>query len=130
MTYAATSAVHLFALIASYGFRGPTNEEYSENTHTTQPYLDVGYFGIFPVLAAARIMLTPILMWSNTVRRYKAQAIIICWDLLASLVFRAMSDKWAPDCLPSLAMCNKSPNYLPAPAIGDAPRVLQQMPLL
>jgi hypothetical protein len=100
MKYAASSAVHLFTLIVTYGFRGLTNEEYSENTQTTQPYLDVDYFGICPILVAAGIMLTPILMWSTTVRRYKAQAIIVCWGLLmisgliASLVvvFRAMSD--------------------------------------
>lgn len=64
MSYAAVSAVHIIILTVRKQFTDP----------------DV--FGIFPLLSTSGIMLTPILMWSTTVRKNRAQAVIIYWGIL------------------------------------------------
>lgn len=47
--------------------------------------MDLDLLGIFPILTASGIMLTPILMWSSTVRRHHAQGVIVCWGALVIL---------------------------------------------
>ncbi|KFY79006.1 hypothetical protein V499_01956 [Pseudogymnoascus sp. VKM F-103] len=78
MTYAAVSAVHLFALVGSFGFSDPGGWD----PESAKAYMDLDILGIFPILTASGIMLTPILMWSTTVRRHNAQAVIVCWGAL------------------------------------------------
>ncbi|KFX92083.1 hypothetical protein O988_07435 [Pseudogymnoascus sp. VKM F-3808] len=84
MTYSAVSAVHLFALVGSFGFKDPG----VLSTESNKDYVDLDIFGIFPILTAAGIMLTPILMWSNTVRKHHAQPVIVCWG---ALIFVALA---------------------------------------
>ncbi|KFZ23728.1 hypothetical protein V502_01793 [Pseudogymnoascus sp. VKM F-4520 (FW-2644)] len=84
MTYAAVSAVHLFALVGSFHFKNPGGW----NPESAKEYMDIDILGIFPILTASGIMLTPILMWSNTVRRHHAQAVIVCWG---ALIFLALA---------------------------------------
>ncbi|OBT63728.1 hypothetical protein VE03_06164 [Pseudogymnoascus sp. 23342-1-I1] len=84
MTYAAVSAVHLFALVGTFGFKDPGGW----NPDSSKDYMDLDLLGIFPILTASGIMLTPILMWSNTVRRHHAQPVIVCWG---ALVFVALA---------------------------------------
>ncbi|KAL8702584.1 MAG: hypothetical protein Q9201_004243 [Fulgogasparrea decipioides] len=65
MTYAASTAVHSFAL------------QNKGTTHASD-YGDLDLEGIFPILEAGCIMLTPILNWSNEIR-LQTRIIIVCW---------------------------------------------------
>jgi hypothetical protein len=78
MTYAAVSAVHLFALATNYGFAGSETGD----KNSSKDYADIDIFATFPILSAAAIMLSPILMWSTSVRKHHAQAVIIYWGIL------------------------------------------------
>ncbi|KAF4629371.1 hypothetical protein G7Y89_g8776 [Cudoniella acicularis] len=121
MTYSATAAIHLLALVTNFqwGSEGGGLSRFNEtgwNSETSKPFGDVDFFGIFPILTASGIMLTPILMWSTTVREYRAQSIIIYWGILifagliCSLytVLRGASF----DIIPSFASCTKSEECL------------------
>ncbi|KFY19875.1 hypothetical protein V491_04150 [Pseudogymnoascus sp. VKM F-3775] len=84
MTYAAVSAVHLFALVGSFRFLDPGYWD----GDSTKDYMEIDLLGIFPILTASGIMLTPILMWSSSVRKHHAQAVIVCWG---ALIFIALA---------------------------------------
>lgn len=84
MTYAAISAVHFFALIGSFQFLNPGYWD----GESTKEFMDLDIMGIFPILTASGIMLTPILMWSSSVRKHHAQAVIVSWG---ALIFVAMA---------------------------------------
>ncbi|KAF2088809.1 hypothetical protein K490DRAFT_64022 [Saccharata proteae CBS 121410] len=82
MTYAATSAIHLFILLAKYRF-DPLNELFSvTDAESATKYGDPDIFGIFPILAFSAVMVTPVLNWSSTVRKSKAQPVVIYWGIL------------------------------------------------
>lgn len=112
MTYAATSAVHLFAILSAFRFGDPSK---SYNLDTSVPYGDLDIFGIWPILVAAGLMLTPILNWSTTVRKHKAQSVIIWWGVLvfAALVptLIYLPQNWQLNILPSFATCTKADEY-------------------
>ena len=80
--YAAFAAVHLFTLLS---FAQPNASEIpgfdSGNQDTSAGHADPDIFAISPVLAVAVIMLTSILNFSTSIRRHKAQAIVIHWGL-------------------------------------------------
>ncbi|KFY14814.1 hypothetical protein V492_02399 [Pseudogymnoascus sp. VKM F-4246] len=116
MTYAAVSAIHLFALVGSFRFLNPGYWDWGSG----QDFMDLDLLGIFPILTASGIMLTPILMWSNTVRKHKAQAVVVCWG---ALIFVALSaclyiimrgvgltkgGEMALNTVPSFALCLRS----------------------
>ncbi|KAL5346455.1 hypothetical protein ACLOAV_008726 [Pseudogymnoascus australis] len=84
MTYAAVSAVHFFALVGSFQFLNPGYWD----GESAKEFMDLDLLGIFPILTASGIMLTPILMWSSTVRKHHAQAVIVCWG---ALIFIALA---------------------------------------
>ncbi|KFY32624.1 hypothetical protein V493_00022 [Pseudogymnoascus sp. VKM F-4281 (FW-2241)] len=84
MTYATVSAIHLFALVGSFRFNDPGGW----NPDSAKEYMDLDLSGIFPILTASGIMLTPILMWSTSVRKHHAQAVIVCWG---ALIFIALA---------------------------------------
>lgn len=84
MTYAAVSAVHFFALIGFFQFLNPGYWD----GESTKEFMDLDIMGIFPILTASGIMLTPILMWSSSVRKHHAQAVIVCWG---ALIFVALA---------------------------------------
>ena len=56
---------------------------------------DADLVGIYPVLVAGCIMLTPILNWSTTVRKNKAGAIIVYWGCLMFAALIATLSKLA-----------------------------------
>src|SRR2546423_15209886 len=66
MTYAAVSAVHMLALVTNFGFGTPDDPQ-GWNIQSSAAYGDVDVFGIYPILSAAAILLTPILNWSVSV---------------------------------------------------------------
>ncbi|OBT71254.1 hypothetical protein VF21_09484 [Pseudogymnoascus sp. 05NY08] len=120
MTYAAVSAVHLFTLVGLFRFRDPGGWD----PESTKEYMDLDLFGIFPILTASGIMLTPILMWSNTVRKHHAQAVIVCWG---ALIFVALATclgvmmrgygitgggTMVVNTLPSFALCEGTPDCI------------------
>lgn len=116
MVYAATSAVHLFALITLYRFGdppGPLGLYWDKNS--SQAFGDVDLFGITAILAAAGVMLAPILNWSTSVRTHESQAVIVYWGIL---IFAALTPAviyqarwywidWDFNTLPSFAACPK-----------------------
>jgi hypothetical protein len=113
VVYAATSAVHLFVLVARFGF---SSDPPALNTNSAQAYADIDFIGILPNLTASAIMLTPILLWSTTVRKYEAQAIIIWWGCigfaaLACLLYNINHNGFELDTLNSFAICAN--DYIP-----------------
>ncbi|KAE8443917.1 hypothetical protein EG329_001227 [Mollisiaceae sp. DMI_Dod_QoI] len=85
MTYAAVSAIHLFTLVGYFRF---SETEPSPNTNSATEFADVDFVGILPNLTASAIMLTPILLWSTTVRKNEAQSIVVWWGVL---IFAALA---------------------------------------
>jgi len=119
MAYAALAAIHLFVLLGKYAFMAmpiPTWYDvwYFGNTESSKAYGDVDFYGIVPVLAAAGIMLGPILNWSTTFRKHKARSVILYWGaiiivaLLAAIVclFRGLE----VNTLPSFVSCEWTPD--------------------
>jgi hypothetical protein len=112
MTYSALAAVHLFVLLTWYRFKSyswPFLADSSENTNSSVQYGDVDYYGIFPIITATVVMLTPILTWSSTIRTHEARVVMVYWALL---IFAAMiptiyffQHPWSPDLLESFAYC-------------------------
>ncbi|KAF2814957.1 uncharacterized protein BDZ99DRAFT_458915 [Mytilinidion resinicola] len=110
MTYSATAVIHVFALLAQYRFNtGPGD------ANSAKEYGDVDLLAIFPILAAAGIMLAPILNWSTTIRRHRAQAIIIWWGILifvglvpAWIYMYGWGEKFDLDTLESFAACPRT----------------------
>lgn len=45
-------------------------------------YGDADLVGIFPIIVAGCIMLTPILNWSTMIRKHHAQAVVLYWGFL------------------------------------------------
>lgn len=82
MTYSATTAVHALALVSQFGWTlGPVNLK------SSQPFGDLDIQAIYPILTASLIMITPILNWSTSVRRDKAQIIIVLWGILTLMAW-------------------------------------------
>jgi hypothetical protein len=90
MTYAAVSAVHMLALVTNFDFGTPDDPK-GWNINSSKAYGDVDVFGIYPILSAAAIMLTPILNWSVSVRANEAQMVVVYWG---ALVFAALVPAW------------------------------------
>ncbi|KKY17203.1 hypothetical protein UCRPC4_g05696 [Phaeomoniella chlamydospora] len=90
MSYSATAAVHVLALVTNFGY-GHSSRLYLFNPETAKPYGDLDVFGCYPVLAAAAIMVTPILNWSITIRNSRAQPVVIMW---AVLILAALIPAW------------------------------------
>ncbi|PVH97755.1 hypothetical protein DM02DRAFT_616303 [Periconia macrospinosa] len=77
MTYSATTAVHGLALLTQFGWHtGRPNME------SSQQFGDPDIYGVYTILTAALVVATPILNWSTSVRRDKAQTIVVLWGLL------------------------------------------------
>jgi hypothetical protein len=92
MTYAAVSAVHMLALVTNFDFGTPQSDlPKGWNINSSKGYGDVDVFGIYPILSAAAIMLTPILNWSVSVRANEAQMVVVYWG---ALVFAALVPAW------------------------------------
>lgn len=113
MTYSALAAIHLFVLLTWYRWGYPPGENtYGEwDSNSSILYGDIDYYGIFPVLTATAVMLTPILTWSSTIRTHEARVVIIYWALL---IFVAMIptiylwvnyDSWTLNIFESFAYC-------------------------
>ncbi|CZR58194.1 uncharacterized protein PAC_08085 [Phialocephala subalpina] len=106
MTYAAVSAVHLFALSSRFSF----NADAESSTTSAQPFADIDFVGILPNLTASAIMLTPILLWSTTVRKNDAQSIVVWWGILIFAALVCLLVNWNSfnlDSLESFAICAK-----------------------
>jgi hypothetical protein len=78
MTYAATVAVHALALLTQFQWRKMNRN----NMESSQSYGDIDIVGAQAILTAALIMTTPILNWSTSIRRDKAQVVVVLWGLL------------------------------------------------
>ncbi|KAK2803546.1 hypothetical protein FQN50_006981 [Emmonsiellopsis sp. PD_5] len=124
MTYAATAAIHLFILTSKFqfGMPPPRKPEYGNfikdlwanwDSNSSVAYGDVDVFGIYPILTTAGIMLTPILKWSSTIRKHRAQAIVVYWGILIfaalvpTLLLTSFSE-WEVNSPPSLVLCQNN----------------------
>jgi hypothetical protein len=92
MTYAAVAAVHMLALVMNFDFGTPQSDlPKGWNINSSKGYGDVDVYGIYPILSAAAIMLTPILNWSVSIRANEAQMVVVYWG---ALVFAALVPAW------------------------------------
>ena len=90
MIYAAVSAVHMLALVTNFNFGTPDTPQ-GWDINSSKAWGDVDVYGIYPILSAAAIMLTPILNWSVSVRANEAQMVVVYWG---ALVFTALVPAW------------------------------------
>ena len=129
MTYAAVSAIHLFALIATFGWEPfPASNAVSApfgNIDSSQAYGDFDIYGVFPILTTSAIMLAPIIMWSTTVRKHRIQAIVIYWGILifvallcAIYVLLKTGDEVPSNILLSIGLCDKTPECVQDQPVG------------
>lgn len=112
MTYSALAAIHLFVLLTWYRWGFPFGENsFGWDSNSSILYGDIDYIGIFPVLTATAVMLTPILTWSSTIRTHEARVVIVYWALL---IFAAMiptiylwinAENWTLNIFESFAYC-------------------------
>lgn len=97
MTYAASAAVHAFALLKAYGYtRSGLSyaKEHSQGAKASD-YGDLDLAGIFPILVAGCIMLTPILNWSTGIVRGHVRTIAVLWGtLMFSAVVATFYNVW------------------------------------
>src|SRR5204862_799936 len=103
------AAVHLFAIISNYQFAADPS---LFDIRSSTGYGDIDIVGIYLILSAAAIMLAPILKWSTSIRKLRAQAVVVYWGMLifAALVpalyfFQA---KLILNYLPSFALCQNT----------------------
>jgi len=84
MTYAASAAVHAFALLKAYGYTMSGLNTVASLTQDgkASDYGDLDLAGIFPILVAGCIMLTPILNWSTGIVRGNVRTVTILWGTL------------------------------------------------
>lgn len=84
MTYAASAAVHAFALLKAYGYNRSGLSYAMERPQNAKPsdYGDLDLAGIFPILVAGCIMLTPILNWSTGIVREHVRTVTVLWGTL------------------------------------------------
>lgn len=84
MTYAASAAVHAFALLKAYGYtRSDLSYMLDHPQHAkASDFGDLDLAGIFPILVAGCIMLTPILNWSTGIVREHVRTITVLWGIL------------------------------------------------
>jgi hypothetical protein len=117
MVYSALTCVHLFVLLARFGWGKADDRGAGWNANTAMPFGDIDFFGIVPVLSASGVMLAPILTWSKTFRTHEARPVVVAWGLLIfvslvpALVFLRgfIVDNWTLDVPPSLAYCTGAP---------------------
>ncbi|KAI9892762.1 MAG: hypothetical protein M1814_001182 [Vezdaea aestivalis] len=108
MTYSASAALHAFALFVR--FRNKIPDLFQQNP---SDWGDLDLQGIFPVVFAGSIMLTPVLNWSITIRRHEARPVVVLWGLLLfaasigclSVLFTKSGG--APLLFPSTAICQR-----------------------
>ncbi|KAK3061663.1 hypothetical protein LTS18_005701 [Coniosporium uncinatum] len=119
MAYAALAAIHLFVLLGRYAFTAMTiptwyDVWYFGDTKSSKAYGDVDIYGIVPVLAAAGIMLGPMLNWSTTFQKHEARSVILYWGaiitvaLLVAIVY--LFRRWDVNTLPSFVSCEWIPD--------------------
>ena len=82
MTYGGVSALHALALIARFGYSDDQLGPDTPLTDAIKKAGDVDLAGIYPVLAAGCLMLTPILNFSKTVRDHNGRAVVLVWGML------------------------------------------------
>lgn len=112
MTYSATVAVHALALLTQFGWHTGY-----PNIQSSQPFGDIDILGAQVVLTAALVMMTPILNWSTSVRRDRAQIIVVLWGLLIFVAWAPATvyvssqangkafHPWSKNLIPALFMC-------------------------
>lgn len=77
---------------------------------------DIDFWGIAPVLVAAGVMLTPMMVWSATFRSNKTKAVMVYWALLVfaalipvlKLMLGWQRGKWYVPQLASISYCTGS----------------------
>ena len=98
-----TNRPHTFYLHSRYRYH---NWPYYETVETVPPldkpanyYGDIDLVAILPILVSGCVMLTPILNWSQIVRKHKAQAVVIWWGVLmyAALIPVLIVGWWGVD---------------------------------
>ena len=110
MTYAATAAIHLFVLSGKYKL-GNTSWDANYGTTSAVEFDDPDILGIYPILSAAGIMITPILNWSSAFRNNQARIVVIYWAVLIFIAlipawkYSVLYSKFNPDVLASFAVC-------------------------
>lgn len=113
MTYSALSAVHLFVLLSWYGWTSGSsgeNSTYIGNSDSSILYGDIDFYGIYPVLTSTAVMLTPILIWSSTIRTHEARVVMIYWALLIfaatiPTIYLWINPNWSLNVIDSIAYC-------------------------
>jgi hypothetical protein len=116
MAYSALTCVHLFVLLARFGWGKLDDRGAGWNANDGRPFGDIDFFGIVPVLSASGVMLAPILTWSTTFRTHEARPVVVAWGLLIfvslvpALAFLRgfITDDWTLDVPPSLAYCTSA----------------------
>ncbi|KAI9818661.1 MAG: hypothetical protein M1826_001342 [Phylliscum demangeonii] len=91
LTYGASAAVHLIALLARFHLAPYPDEDLFSGTNTQhRTPTDVGDIDIHAtwlVVTSACIMLTPLLLWSTTIRRLGVRPLLVYWGVLMYAAF-------------------------------------------
>ena len=80
----------MLALVSKFNFSNYDFYAFYQQL-SSKDFGDIDVYGIYPVLSAAAIMITPILNWSVSIRSSRAQPVVIWW---AVLVLVALVPAW------------------------------------
>ena len=110
LTYSGSAAIHLFALVVRYHF---DYWNFEGARPPTTFFGDIDALPMLPILGAACIMITPLLLFSTTIRQLKARPVIVWWGLLCFTAFVIVQVEqwrgWEPFLIGGLATCSDHP---------------------
>ncbi len=116
MLYSSVAAVHAITLLVQFRWTNPSEEW---DLLSSKAFGDTDIHPIKVILIVAALLSTPILNWSTSVRRHKAQLIILLWGLLIVgalfpvFIYTSYPDKgplrnWRHNLIPSFLLCEST----------------------
>ena len=116
MLYSSVAAIHAIILLAQFHWTNPVEEW---DLVSSKAFGDTDIHPIKVILIVATLLSTPILNWSTSVRRHRAQIIIYFWVLLlggallpvfiyTSYPKRGPLHNWRHNLIPSFLLCGST----------------------
>ena len=116
MLYSSVAAIHAITLLVQFRWTNPSEEW---DLLSSKAFGDTDIYPIKVILIVASLLSTPVLNWSTSVRRHRAQLIILLWGLLIVgalfpvFIYTSYPKKgplrnWRYNLIPSFLLCEST----------------------
>ena len=109
LTYAGSAAIHIFALMARFKFTSYPNDD-SVGKIPAGELGDIDLYALWAIVSSGCIMLTPLLLWSSTIRKLGLRPLLVYWGLLMYAAFICamvpVTKAFDPYLVPAQATCS------------------------